>query len=100
MLRDRYCLNPEFVHVDKDMAEISMSRTVWASAKIQLCWWHNVEKAVGEFTFIDRGFIPFGRTDSGEHEGGQVDSDTVEMEMSTQENPNAVYDQVACTGTS
>ncbi|KAF7426653.1 hypothetical protein PC9H_009022 [Pleurotus ostreatus] len=110
MLRDRYCLNPEFVHVDKDMAEISMSRTVWASAKIQLCWWHlrkalrerlsrakltttpyNVEKAVGEFTFIDRGFIPFGRTDSGEHEGGQVDSDTVEMEMSTQENPNAVY---------
>lgn len=38
-LRDQYEVKPVFVHVDKDMAEISMAKAVW-KAKISLCWWH------------------------------------------------------------
>ncbi|KAF7377076.1 hypothetical protein MSAN_00126100 [Mycena sanguinolenta] len=38
-LRDTYGVIPVFVHVDKDMAEIGMIRSVW-NAKIQLCLWH------------------------------------------------------------
>jgi hypothetical protein len=44
-LRDKYGVVPAFVHVDKDMAEISMSKSVWPEAKIQLCYWH-LRKAV------------------------------------------------------
>lgn len=39
-LRDKYGVVPQFVHVDKDMAEIGSSRKTWPGAKIQLCWWH------------------------------------------------------------
>ena len=34
-LKDKYSVNPKFVHVDKDMAEIRMARVVW-NAKISL----------------------------------------------------------------
>ncbi|KAJ8579577.1 hypothetical protein M405DRAFT_870151 [Rhizopogon salebrosus TDB-379] len=71
------------------MAEISMSKSVWPAAKIQLCWWH-LHKAVRErlaksklsttpykptranreFTFIDPTFRPASTPDAGEFEGG------------------------------
>ena len=38
-VKEKYGLNPEFVHVDKDMAEIGMVKVVW-KAKIALCWWY------------------------------------------------------------
>ncbi|KAF8236825.1 hypothetical protein L208DRAFT_1390109 [Tricholoma matsutake] len=57
------------------MAEIGSCRKTWSQAKIQLCWWHlckavrtrlqltklsttpyNVERARGEFSFINAGF--------------------------------------------
>ena len=46
-LRDKYGMILVFVHVDKDMAEIGMSKHVWWESKIQLCWWH-MRKAVRE----------------------------------------------------
>ena len=46
-LRDKYGVYPVFTHIDKDMAEISMLRSVWINGKIQLCWWH-LRKAVRE----------------------------------------------------
>lgn len=80
---------PIFVHVDKDMAEIGMSRMVWTNAKIQICWWHlrravhecvsktklsttpySLTWATKEFPFIDITFIPPGQCDPKEHEGG------------------------------
>jgi hypothetical protein len=39
-VRDKYAINPRFVHTEKDMAEIKASKTVWVDAKHQLCWWH------------------------------------------------------------
>jgi hypothetical protein len=88
-LRDKYGVIPVFVHVDKDMAEIGMSKHVWWESKIQLCWWHmrkavrerlaksklstspyNPKRAKQEFTFIDLTFIPPGSADPDEHEGG------------------------------
>jgi hypothetical protein len=88
-LRDRYNVNPVFVHVDKDMAEIGMSKCVWPESKIQLCWWHmrkavrerlakaklstspyNPRRAKREFTFVDLAFTPPGQPDPNEHEGG------------------------------
>ena len=38
-LKEKYGVNPTFVHVNKDMVEIRMPRVVW-NAKISLCWWH------------------------------------------------------------
>jgi hypothetical protein len=38
-LRDIYNIQPVFVHVDKDMAEIGTVKEVW-NTKISLCWWH------------------------------------------------------------
>ena len=38
-LQDKYGVDPEFVHTDKDMGEISAAKDVWR-AKINLCWWH------------------------------------------------------------
>ncbi|KAI0294052.1 hypothetical protein B0F90DRAFT_1821561 [Multifurca ochricompacta] len=79
------------MHVDKDMAEISMAKEVW-NAKINLCWWHfrqavqtrlgqgklattpyNVQWAHIEFPFIDMAFIPLGCIDAEEYEGGVPD---------------------------
>jgi hypothetical protein len=89
VLRDKYGIIPVFVHLDKDMAEIGMSRRVWWESKIQLCWWHmrkavterlakaklstspyNPKRARQEFTFIDLMFVPPGHSDPNEHEGG------------------------------
>ncbi|KAK7438928.1 hypothetical protein VKT23_009431 [Stygiomarasmius scandens] len=88
-LRDQWGVNPEFVNIDKDMAEIGMVRKVWPTAKIQLCWWHlrravrerlakaklsttpyNPIRARLEFTFIDPDFRPVGSPDLQEYEGG------------------------------
>jgi MULE transposase domain len=33
-------IDPEFIFLDKDSAEISSARDVWPAAKLQLCWWH------------------------------------------------------------
>ncbi|KAG6863348.1 hypothetical protein C0991_006561, partial [Blastosporella zonata] len=88
-LKAAYDVSPMFVHVDKDMAEISMAQKVWGSAKISLCWWHlrravrarlangklatspyNAQRAHAEFDFIDLSFGPVGRTDDADNEGG------------------------------
>ncbi|KAF7349473.1 SWIM-type domain-containing protein [Mycena sanguinolenta] len=87
-LRDTYGVIPVFVHVDKDMAEIGMIRSVW-NAKIQLCLWHlkravrtrldkrklsttpyQPHRAHAEYAFIDPNFKPEGRADPTEYEGG------------------------------
>jgi len=90
-VKDKYAVNPVFTHVDKDMAEISMAKEVWKS-KINLCWWHlrravrtrlsqsklsttpyNVQRAHTEFSVIDVQFIPPGKADAEEFEGGLPD---------------------------
>jgi hypothetical protein len=91
-VRDKYGLNPVFIHTDKDMAEIGCSKMVW-DAKINLCWWHlrravrvrlakgklstspyNVDRAMKEFGFIDANFIPPGtQIDIEDCEGGSPD---------------------------
>ncbi|KAG6838319.1 hypothetical protein C0991_000273, partial [Blastosporella zonata] len=87
-LQAAYNINPVFVHVDKDMAEISMAKEVWSSAKISLCWWHlrravrtrlangklatstyNVHRVHAEFDSINVSFGPVGCTDDGDYEG-------------------------------
>jgi hypothetical protein len=96
-LRDRYSVIPEFNHVDKDMAEIGMIRTVWPSSKISLCWWHlrravrtrlaaskvtttpyNAKRAHEQFGFIDPTFKPHGRVDREEYEGGIPEPEMLE----------------------
>ncbi|KAF9021704.1 hypothetical protein BDZ89DRAFT_1163620 [Hymenopellis radicata] len=89
ILRDRYGIIPQFVHLDKDMAEIGMAKRVWSLAKILICWWH-LNRAVGQrlaneklsttpyrakaahmcFPFIDPEFVPPGDADASEREGG------------------------------
>lgn len=89
VLSTKYGIIPQFVHVDKDMAEIGSCRKTWPLAKIQLCWWHlrkavrtrlqlnklsttpyNVKRARAEFRFISAEFQPPGRADPKENEGG------------------------------
>ncbi|KAF8220472.1 hypothetical protein L208DRAFT_1416683, partial [Tricholoma matsutake] len=74
-IKEAYGIDPIFVHVDKDMAEISMAKEVW-KAKINLCCQakltttpYNVQRAHIEFPFIDMTFIPPGRADAEEYEG-------------------------------
>lgn len=99
ILRDKYGLMPRFVHTDKDMGEIGMSKRVWPSAKHQLCWWHereavrkrlkgnlptspyNVLRAQAEYRFIESTFKPRGRADCTDVEG------TVPGEVQQQEPP-------------
>jgi len=101
-LKDKYGVNPKFVHVDKDMAEIGTARVVW-NAKISLCWWHlrravrtrlanrklsttpyNVARAQAEFPFIDLDFKPKGKADPKEFEGGaHADADSSEQAGAT-----------------
>ena len=85
--KDKYGMNPKFVHVDKDMAEIRRARDVW-NANISLCWWHlqqavhthltngklsttpyNVGCAHAEFPFVTLNFKPKGKADPKEFEG-------------------------------
>jgi len=87
ILRDKYGLIPRFVHTDKDMGEIGMSKQVWPSAKHQLSRWHereavrkrlkgnlptspyNIVRAQAEYHFIESTFKPCGRTDFADVEG-------------------------------
>lgn len=91
-LRDKYGVDPVFIHTDKDMAEIGCAEAVWG-AKINLCWWHlrravktrlaktklsttpyNIERAMAEYTFISADFLPRGtRVDTEDYEGGVPD---------------------------
>lgn len=88
-LKTRYSVDPKFILLDKDMAEIAMSKRVWPTAKIQLCFWH-LKRAITTradssklsttpykpkvanalFPFIDISFKPRGRADRNEYEGG------------------------------
>jgi len=94
-LRDKYGVNPVFIHSDKDMGEIGAAQEVW-DAKINLCWWHlrraartclakaklstspyNLDRAMAEYSFIKPDFIPAGtRVDVDDYEGG-VPEDTL-----------------------
>ncbi|KAF8157930.1 hypothetical protein B0H34DRAFT_844796 [Crassisporium funariophilum] len=96
-LKEKYDVNPTFVHVDKDMAEIGMVKVVW-NAKISLCWWHlrwavhtrlangklsttpyNVARGHAEFLFIDPIFKPKGRADKSRYSGGEhADTESVQ----------------------
>ncbi|KAJ7661459.1 hypothetical protein DFH06DRAFT_1268903 [Mycena polygramma] len=101
VLRDEYGVNPVFVHVDKDMAEIGMIRS--------LCLWHlkhavrtrlekrklsttpyNVQRAHAEYPFIDLKFKPAGRADPTEFEGGVLESPTVPVTSTPAPRPHAV----------
>lgn len=114
-IHDRYGVNPVFMHVDKDMAEIGCSREVW-DAKISLCWWHlrravrtrlakaklattpyNIKRACQEFDFIDDGFFPPGtKVDLEDYEGG-LPMDIVVEPLATQLTPPApMKDTVNC----
>lgn len=95
-VRDKYGIEPEFAHVDKDMAEIAMLRRVWRGIKIQICWWHlrkavrerlakrklsttpyNAQRAHQQFPFIDTTFVPRTRADRQEYEGSFLDESDV-----------------------
>jgi hypothetical protein len=92
VLCNKYGVIPIFFHVDKDMAEIGMIRSVW-NAKIQVCLWHlkcavrarlekrkvsttpyNVHRAHADYAFIDVNFKPAGRADPTEYEGRVLDA--------------------------
>ena len=114
LLRDQYDVCPKFVHTDKDMAEIGMSRRVWKESKHQLCWWHqrealkrrfkgnlptspyNVKRARQEYHFIDVTFKPYGRADPEDIEGtilgesqSEAQNNASELPL-TREDPNAI----------
>ena len=115
LLRDQYGVLPKFVHTDKDMAEIGMSRQVWKESKHQLCWWHqrealkrrfkgnlpttpyNVKRARQEYRFIDATFKPYGRADPkdiegtvpGERHESEAQNDASDL-LLTGEDPNAI----------
>ena len=108
-LRDIYGIIPVFTHVDKDMAEIGMLHDVW-KPKIQIGWWHmneavedqlkknklstspyNAQRAQTEFPFISTNFVPTGKPDLMEHEGGGGSHDhTGVVDTIQYESPNAV----------
>ncbi|KAJ8095831.1 hypothetical protein PM082_022723 [Marasmius tenuissimus] len=87
---NKYQLHPQFVNVDKNLAEIVMAKRVWPNGQIQICGWH-MKKAVREritkaklsttlyraieackqFPFIDLKFVPPSQADPGEKEGGR-----------------------------
>ena len=91
-VKEHYGVEATFVHVDKDMAEIAMAKKICPKAEISLCWWHlrravhtclanrklsttpcNVKRTHAEFPFIDPTFVPVGRLDASEYEGGMHD---------------------------
>ena len=87
-LRGEYSIVLRFVHMDKDMAEIGASHSVWPDTKHQLCWWHqreavkkrlkgnlptsayNAKRANEEYAFINIAFKPSNRVDPTDSEGG------------------------------
>ena len=101
---------PKFTHVDKDMVEIGMLRTLW-NLKIQLCWWHmqkvvrerlskgklatmpyNVSRAQAEFAFISLTFVPYGKPDTTEYEGGNLEDP--KTDEAPKPNPNSIAIQI------
>jgi hypothetical protein len=106
-LQEKYGVIPKFAHTDKDMAEIGMIRDTW-ELKLQLCWWHmkdavkkrlakvklstspyNAEHAHSEFYLIDTSFVPPGKADLDEHEGGERDDDGTK-EAHHEDRPNGI----------
>jgi hypothetical protein len=97
-VRDQYGIEAEFIHVDKDMAEIGTLKDVWKKAKISLCWWHlrravrtrlaknklsttpyDMKRACAEFNFIDPEFVPpRTRVDRDDYEGGIPDDEMIQ----------------------
>lgn len=112
-VKARYDVHPTFIHLDKDMAEISMARQVW-DAKIQLCWWHlrravrqrmanrkltttpyNSQRAHQEFAFISPAFSPMSAADSSEYEGGILPDQSNNTSTSQDVSPNAISLRIA-----
>ncbi|KAF8226475.1 hypothetical protein L208DRAFT_1301494, partial [Tricholoma matsutake] len=113
VLRDKYRVIPQFVHVDKDMAKIGSCQKTWSQAKIQLCWWHlrkairtrlqlaklsmtpyNIKHARGEFGFISTGFQPTSKVDAKECKGGIPSESNVSVDlegMPTTQGPNSLF---------
>ena len=103
-VKEVYHINPKFVHVDKDMAEIHAVKDVW-DPKVQLCWWH-LRKAIrerlknmklsttpykptqanAEFPFIDITFAPLGKADATKTEE-PIGSDDEELASNTRSSP-------------
>ena len=112
-VKETYNINPTFVHVDKDMAEIHAVKEVW-NPKVQLCWWH-LRKAIreqlkntklsttpykpaqanAEFPFIDITFTPLGKADTAETEG-LIDSDDKELGNNGRSSPTPSLPQQFC----
>lgn len=108
-LRDNYDLNPQFIHTNKDMAEVGMSRTTWPDAKHQLCFWHQ-DRAVSErlakavlattpykphlahqiHPFIDPLWKPKGRADPKDVEGGKLIVEANSQDDVSPSNPNGL----------
>ena len=82
-LKDRQ-VSPEFTLTDKDWSEIEAFRTIWPTAKHQLCFWHalralkqrmaklkdtptpyDVNAAHQEFPFIKLTFVPASQQTAG-----------------------------------
>jgi hypothetical protein len=100
ILKSNYGVDAQFIHLDKDMAEIGMAKDVWPNGKISLCWWH-MRKAARErlaksklsttpylakrannvFRFIDITFVPPGQPDRNEYEGGKLPKEYLEEFM-------------------
>lgn len=120
-VRNRYDVNPSWVHVDKDMAEIGMVLRVWPGAKVSICWWHerkavrerlnkaklsttpyDADRAHAQFSFIDKTFVPPGRADPNEREGGREgggrDSTIDEPDdLKSEPDPNAIFIRLPAT---
>ncbi|KAJ3819898.1 hypothetical protein F5880DRAFT_1031187 [Lentinula raphanica] len=100
------------------MAEIGAINTVWPDTCIRICWWHqrkairerinkgklsttpyNAERAHSVFAFIARDFVPPGRPDPGEHEGGREGGgrDTTKDTTDSEVDPNAIFIRLPAT---
>ena len=110
VLYDKYSITPVFAHTNKDMAEIGMLQDVWASVKVQLCWWH-WQKAVQEwfsknklsttpynpkcahlkYAFIDTAFVPPGHADPHGYKGGMHDIIADVKEEPPCPSPNTIF---------
>jgi hypothetical protein len=118
-LHSKYGIIPQFIHVDKDMAEISSCHKTWALAKIQLCWWHlrkavraclqlnklsttpyNVEHTRAEYRFITMEFRPCGGADPRESEGGvpgEASTYVIPENMPSTHGPNSLFIRIPNT---
>jgi hypothetical protein len=108
-MKNKYGLDPQIVHTDKDAAEIKAMRMVWPKAKHQLCLWH-LKKAVQsrlskaklstvhydprtahhEFPFIDVAFRPVGLADPKEAEAEDIDME-LDDPASAPQDPNTLH---------